>query len=103
MTKSDLIELLNQIDAKSEYSKLVIACKCGVNHYYRYHYYRYDFIFENRHVAYIISKHSITMDALKELGDIDPRVASRIYLKSNFVDLNELDLIHSVSINYISE
>ena len=98
MTKVDLIELLNQIDAKSEHSNLVIACKCEVNHYYRY-----DFIFENRHMAYIISKHSITMDALKELGDIDPRVASRIYLKSNFVDLNELDLIHSVSINYISE
>ena len=98
MTKVDLIELLNQIDANSEYSKLVIACKCEVNHYYRY-----DFIFENRHMAYIISHHGIPVDALKELGDIDPRVASRIYLKSNFVDLNELDLIHSVSINYISE
>ena len=98
MTKNDLIELLNQIDAKSEHSKLVIACKCEVNHYYRY-----DFIFESRHIAYIISNRSIPVDALKELGDIDPRVAARIYLKSNFVDLNELDLIHSVSINYISE
>lgn len=98
MIKTDLIELLNQIDANSEYSKLVIVCKCEVNHYYRY-----DFIFENRHMAYIISNHSIPVDALKELGDIDPRVASRIYLKSNFVDLNELDLIHSVSINYLSE
>ena len=98
MTKVDLIELLTQIDANSEYSKLVIACKCEVNHYYRY-----DFIFESRHMAYIISKHSIPVDALKELGDIDPRVAARIFLKSNFVDLNELDLLHSVSINFISE
>ena len=98
MTKTDLIELLNQIDAKSEYSKLVIVYKCEGSNYFRY-----DFIFENRHIAYIISNHSIPVDALKELGDIDPRVASRIYLKSNFVDLNELDLIHSASINYISE
>jgi Rad3-related DNA helicase len=98
MKKDDLIELLNQIDANSEYSKLVIACKCEVNHYYRY-----DFIFESRHIAYIISNHSILVDALKELGDIDPRVASRIYLKSNFVDLGELDLIHSAGINYILE
>ena len=98
MTKSDLIELLNQIDAKSEHSKLVIACKCEMNHYYRY-----DFIFESRHMAYIISNHSIPVDAIKELGDIDPRIASRIYLKSNFVDLNELDLLHSVSINFIPE
>ena len=98
MIKSDLVELLNQIDEKSDYSKLVIVCKCESNNYYRY-----DFIFESRHMAYIISKHSIPVDALKELGDIDPRVASRIYLKSNFVDLNELDLIHSASINYISE
>lgn len=98
MTKVDLIELLTQIDANSEYNKLVIACKCEVNHYYRY-----DFIFESRHMAYIISKHSIPVDALKELGDIDPRVAARIYLKSNFVDLGELDLLHSVSINFISE
>lgn len=98
MTKVDLIELLTQIDAKSEHSKLVIACKCEVNHYYRY-----DFIFESRHMAYIISNHSILVDAIKELGDIDPRVAARIYLKSNFVDLNELDLLHSVSINFISE
>ena len=98
MTKTDLIELLNQIDANFKYSKLVIVYKYeGVN------YYRYDFIFESRHMAYIISKHSIPVDALKELGDIDPRVAARIYLKSNFVDLNELDLLHSVSINYISE
>ena len=98
MTKSDLIELLNQIDAKSEYSKLVIVYKCEGSNYFRY-----DFIFENRHIAYIISNHSIPVDALKELGDIDPRVASRIYLKSNFIDLVELDLIHSASINYISE
>ena len=98
MKKADLIELLNQIDAKSEYSKLVIVFKCEGNNYYRY-----DFIFENRHIAYIISTHCIPVDALKELGDIDPRVASRIYLKSNFVDLGELDLIHSASINYISE
>lgn len=98
MKKVDLIELLNQIDAKSEHSKLVIVCKCEVNNYYRY-----DFIFENRHMAYIISNHSIPVDALKELGDIDPRLVSRIYLKSNFVDLNELDLIHSVNINFISE
>ena len=98
MKKADLIELLNQIDANSDYSKLVIVVKCEGDHYYRY-----DFIFENRHIAYIISNHSIPVDALKELGDIDPRVASRIYLKSNFVDLNELDLIHSASINYISE
>lgn len=98
MKKADLIELLNQIDARSEHSKLVIVCKCEGSNYYRY-----DFIFENRHIAYIISNHSIPVDALKELGDIDPRVASRIYLKSNFVDLGELDLIHSASINYISE
>ena len=98
MTKTDLIELLNQIDAKSEHSKLVIVVKCEGDHYYRY-----DFIFENRHIAYIISTHCIPVDALKELGDIDPRVASRIYLRSNFVDLNELYLIHSASINYISE
>lgn len=98
MKKVDLIELLNQIDAKSEYSKLVIVFKCEGNNYYRY-----DFIFENRHMAYIISNHSIPVDALKELGDIDPRVASRIYLKGNFVNLNELDLIHSVNINFISE
>ena len=96
MKKVDLIELLNQVDAKSEHSKLVIACKCEVNHYYRY-----DFIFENRHIAYIISTHCIPVDALKELGDIDLRVASRIYLRSNFVDLGELDLIHTASINYI--
>lgn len=98
MTKSDLIELLNQIDAKSEYSKLVIVFKCEGNNYYRY-----DFIFENRHIAYIISTHCIPVDALKELGDIDPRVASRIYLKSNFIDLNELNLIHSVNSNFITE
>ena len=98
MTKSDLIELLNQIDARSEYSKLVIVFKCEGSNYYRY-----DFIFENRHIAYFLSTNCIPVDALKELGDIDPRVASRIYLKSNFVDLNELDLIHSASINYISE
>ena len=98
MTKSDLIELLNQIDAKSEHSKLVIVVKCEGDHYYRY-----DFIFENRHIAYIISTHCIPVDALKELGDIDPRVASRIYLRSNFVDLGELDLIHSECINFISE
>ena len=98
MTKSDLIELLNQIDARSEHSKLVIVFKCEGSNYYRY-----EFIFENRHIAYIISTHCIPVDALKELGDIDPRVASRIYLKSNFVDLNELYLIHSASINYISE
>ena len=98
MTKSDLIELLNQIDARSEHSKLVIVLKCEGNNYYRY-----DFIFENRHIAYFLSTNCIPVDALKELGDIDPRVASRIYLKSNFVDLNELDLIHSASINYISE
>lgn len=98
MTKSDLIELLNQIDARSEYSKLVIVFKCEGSNYYRY-----DFIYENRHITYIISTHCIPVDALKELGDIDPRVASRIYLKSNFVDLGELDLIHSASINYISE
>ena len=98
MTKTDLIELLTQIDANFKYSKLVIVYKCEGNNYYRY-----DFIFENRHIAYIISNHSIPVDALKELGDIDPRVAARIYLKSNFVDLNELYLIHSASINYISE
>ena len=98
MKKADLIELLNQIDAKSEYSKLVIVFKCEGNNYYRY-----DFIFENRHIAYIISTHCIPVDALKELGDIDLRVASRIYLKSNFVDLNEYNLIHLVGINYISE
>ena len=45
MKKADLIELLNQIDAKSEYSKLVIVFKCEGNNYYRY-----DFIFENRHI-----------------------------------------------------
>ena len=84
MTKSDLIELLNQIDARSEYSKLVIVVKCEGDHYYRY-----DFIFENRHIAYFLSTNCIPVDALKELGDIDPRVASRIYLKSNFVDLVE--------------
>lgn len=98
MKKVDLIELLNQIDAKSEYSKLVIVFRCEGNNYYRY-----DFIFENRHIAYIISTHCIPVDALKELGDIDPRVASRIYLKSNFIDLNELDLIHSASISFILE
>ena len=98
MTKTDLIELLKQIDAKSEHSKLVIVVKCEGDHYYRY-----DFIFENRHIAYFLSTNCIPVDALKELGDIDPRVASRIYLKSNFVDLNELYLIHSASINYISE
>ena len=98
MKKADLIELLNQIDANFKYSKLVIVFKCEGNNYYRY-----DFIFENRHIAYIISTHCIPVDALKELGDIDPRVASRIYLKSNFVDLNEFYLIHSAGINYISE
>ena len=98
MTKTDLIELLNQIDAKSEYSKLVIVYKCEGSNYFRY-----DFIFENRHIAYIISNHSIPVDALKELGDIDPRVASRIYLKSNFVDLVELDLIHSINANFVKE
>ena len=98
MTKVDLIELLNQIDANFKYSKLVIVYKCEGNNYYRY-----DFIFENRHMAYIISNHSIPVDALKELGDIDPKVVSRIYLNSNFVDLNELDLIYSVSIHYLSE
>lgn len=98
MKKVDLIELLNQIDARSEHSKLVIVFKCEGDHYYRY-----DFIFENRHIAYFLSTNCIPVDALKELGDIDPRVASRIYLKSNFVDLGELDLIHSASINYISE
>lgn len=65
--------------------------------------YRYDFIFENRHIAYIISTHCIPVDALKELGDIDPRVASRIYLKSNFVDLGELDLLHSINANFVEE
>ena len=99
MKKADLIEFLNQIDAKSEYSKLVII----VFKYEGNHYYRYDFIFENQHIAYIISTHCIPVDALKELGDIDPRAASRIYLKSNFVDLNEYYLIHLVGINYISE
>ena len=98
MKKVDLIELLNQIDARSEHSKLVIVFKCEGSNYYIY-----DFIFENRHIAYIISNHCIPVDAIKELGDIDPRVASRIYLKSNFVDLNELYLIHSASINYILE
>lgn len=98
MKKADLIELLNQIDAKSEYSKLVIVFKCEGSNYYRY-----DFIYENRHIAYIISNHCIPVDALKELGDIDLRVASRIYLRSNFIDLGELDLIHTASINYISE
>ena len=98
MKKADLIELLNQIDANSDYSKLVIVVKCEGDHYYRY-----DFIFENRHIAYFLSTNCIPVDALKELGDIDPRVASRIYLRSNFVDLGELDLIHSASINYISE
>lgn len=98
MKKADLIELLNQIDANSDYSKLVIVCKCEVVNYYRY-----DFIYENQHIAYIISNHSIPFDALKELGDIDPRVASRIYLKSNFIDLGELDLIHSASMNFISD
>lgn len=98
MKKADLIELLNQIDAKSEYSKLVIVFKCEGNNYYRY-----DFIYENQHIAYIISTHCIPIDALKELGDIDPRVASRIYLRSNFVDLNELYLIHSASMNFISD
>ena len=98
MKKADLIELLNQIDANSEYSKLVIVFKCEGNNYYRY-----DFIYENRHIAYIISTHCIPVDALKELGDIDPRVASRIYLKSNFVDLGELDLIHSINANFVKE
>lgn len=98
MKKADLIELLNQIDANFKYSKLVIVFKCEGNNYYRY-----DFIFENRHIAYIISTHCIPVDALKELGDIDPRVASRIYLKSNFVDLGELDLLHSISANEILE
>lgn len=99
MTKVDLIELLNQIDAKSEYSKLVII----VFKYEGNNYYRYDFIFENQHIAYIISTHCIPVEALKELGDIDPRVAARIFLKSNFVDLNEFYLIHLAGINYISE
>ena len=98
MTKTDLIELLTQIDANFKYSKLVIVFKCEGNNYYRY-----DFIFENRHIAYIISNHSIPVDALKELGDIDPRVASRIYLKSNFIDLVELDLIHSINANFVKE
>lgn len=98
MKKDDLIELLNQIDTRSDHSKLVIVFKCEGDHYYSY-----DFIFENRHIAYIISNHSIPVDALKELGDIDPRVASRIYLKSNFVDLVELDLLHSISANEILE
>lgn len=98
MKKVDLIELLNQIDAKSEHSKLVIVFKCEGNNYYRY-----DFIFENRHIAYFLSTNCIPVDALKELGDIDPRVASRIYLKSNFIDLNELNLIHSVNSNFITE
>lgn len=96
MTKVDLIELLNQIDANSEYSKLVIVFnKCKALNYYRY-----DFIFHNRHIALITSNHSIPVDAIKELGDIDPRVVSRIYLNSNFVDLDELELSRS---NYISE
>lgn len=98
MTKTDLIELLTQIDANFKYSKLVIVFKCEGNNYYRY-----DFIFENRHIAYIMSDNCIPVDALKELGDIDPRVASRIYLKSNFVDLGELDLIHSINANFVKE
>ena len=98
MKKADLIELLNQIDANFKYSKLVIVFKCEGNNYYRY-----DFIFENRHIAYIISTHCIPVDALKELGDIDLRVASRIYLKSNFVDLVELDLLHSINANFVEE
>ena len=91
MTNSDLIELLNQIDANSQYSNLVILCKCEGNNCYRY-----DFIFNNRFIADIVSRYSLTVDALKELGDIDPRVISRIYLNCNYVDLNELDLLHSI-------
>lgn len=91
MNHTDLIELLNEIDMQGNYSDLVIVAymdDTGVS--------KFAFYFKNKFIGYIVSKHSIVINAINELGDIDPRVTARIYLNCNFIDLQDLNISFSI-------
>ena len=91
MNHTDLIELLNEIDMQGNYSDLVIVAYMDDTSISKFAFY-----FKNKFIGYIVSKHSIVINAINELGDIDPRVTARIYLNCNFIDLQELNISFSI-------
>ena len=91
MNHTDLIELLNEIDMQGNYSNLVIVAYMDDTSISKFAFY-----FKNKFIGYIVSKHSIVINAINELGDIDPRVTARIYLNCNFIDLQELNISFSI-------
>ena len=91
MNHTDLIELLNEIDMQGNYSNLVIVAYMDDTSISKFAFY-----FKNKFIGYIVSKHSIVINAINELGDIDPRVTARIYLNCNYIDLQDLNISFSI-------
>ena len=91
MTQQDLIHLLDTVDMQGNYSDLVIVAYMDDTSISKFAFY-----FKNKFIGYIVSKHSIVINAINELGDIDPRVTARIYLNCNFIDLQELNISFSI-------
>ena len=87
MTQQDFINLLDTVDMQGNYSDLVIVGYMDDTSISKFAFY-----FKNKFIGYIISKHSIVINAINDLGDIDPRVTSRIYLNCNFIDLQDLNI-----------
>ena len=91
MTQQDLIHLLDTVDMQGNYSDLVIVAYMDYTDFSKFAFY-----FKNKFIGYIVSKYSIVINAINDLGDIDPRVTARIYLNCNYIDLQDLNISFSI-------